>query len=231
MRRLDGRLADTRLLSCACRHPATTVVGNFRVVCRQSVGVGTDSALGPGQSDASIIERSVKDPQAFSMLFERHFDEIHRYLARRIGVDRADDLAADVFTVAFARRATFRATADVRPWLFGIATNLLRNEWRAERRALNALADLTAAAEGSSADVAGGRRTEMLEALAALDANQRDVVVLFAWEGLSYEEIGSALGVPVGTVRSRLARARRRLRKQLGDPAPFAGSDQREVSE
>jgi RNA polymerase sigma factor (sigma-70 family) len=193
--------------------------------------VGTNSALGPGRSDASIIERSVKDPQAFSVLFERHFDEIHRYLARRIGVDRADDLAAEAFVVAFERRATFRAPGDVRPWLFGIATNLLRNQWRAERRALNALADLTAAAEGSGADVGGVRRMEVLEAVAALDADQRDVVLLFAWEGLSYEEIGSALGVPVGTVRSRLARARRRLRKQLADPPPVVGPDQYGVTE
>jgi RNA polymerase sigma factor (sigma-70 family) len=187
--------------------------------------------LGSGQSDASIIERSVKDPKAFSVLFDRHFDEIHRYLARRIGADRADDLAADVFAVAFERRATFRAPADVRPWLFGISTNLLRNEWRAERRALNAQADLTTTAGHSGADVVGVRRMEVLEALAALDADQRDVVLLFAWEGFSYEEIGSALGVPVGTVRSRLARARRRLRKVLADPEPVARSDQHEVSE
>jgi RNA polymerase sigma factor (sigma-70 family) len=193
--------------------------------------VRTDSALGSGQSDGSIIERSVKDPQAFSVLFERHFDDIHRYLARRIGSDRADDLAADVFVVAFERRATFRTPADVRPWLFGIATNLLRNDSRAERRALTALADLTAAAGDSGAGVVGVQRTEVLEALAALDTDQRDVVLLFAWEGLSYEEIGSALGVPVGTVRSPLARARRRLRKQLAHPTPVAGSDQREVNE
>lgn len=187
--------------------------------------------LSRSESDASIIERSAGDPQAFAALFDRHFDLIHRYLSRRLGADRADDLAAETFAVAFERRVTFRPGADARPWLLGIATNLSRNEWRAERRALTALAELTAAAARSGSDREAGQGVAVLEALAALEADQRDVVLLFAWEGLSYEEIGSALGVPVGTVRSRLARARQRLRAVLAGPAPAAGAARDEVRE
>jgi RNA polymerase sigma factor (sigma-70 family) len=167
-----------------------------------------------GGSDAAIVERSIVEPQAFAVLFDRHFDQIHGYLTRRVGRDCADDLVATTFTVAFERRATFRGQDSARGWLFGIATNLLRNEWRAEQRALSALAQLTAAASPAEAGVAADR-DEALEALARLDPDQRDVVLLHAWEGLSYEEIAAAVGVPIGTVRSRLARARQRLRQLL----------------
>jgi RNA polymerase sigma factor (sigma-70 family) len=169
-----------------------------------------------GRSDAAVVERSIADPQAFAVLFDRHFDQIHGYLTQRVGRDRADDLAATTFTVAFERRATFRGQDNVRAWLFGIATNLLRNEWRAEQRAISALAQLTAAADPAEAG-ARAHRDEVLQALARLDPDQREVVLLHAWEGLSYEEIAAAIGVPIGTVRSRLARARQRLRQLLAD--------------
>jgi RNA polymerase sigma-70 factor (ECF subfamily) len=152
---------------------------------------------------------------------------VHAYLARRVGAGRADDLAAATFTVAFERRGAFRETAtSARPWLFGIATNLLRNEWRAEQRALEALARLVPAAV-DPAGIGGGDHagpgstdgTLLGLGLAELDADQRDVL-LYAWEGLSYEEIAASLGVPIGTVRSRLARARARLRSRLMSERP-----------
>jgi RNA polymerase sigma factor (sigma-70 family) len=175
--------------------------------------VGIKPSLRREQTDASIIEESLQRPQAFAVLFDRHFDQIHRYLARRLGHDRADDVAAGTFAVAFERRATFRDDVDALPWLFGIATNLLRNEWRAERRALNALAELTvSAARSSTSDGTGAEGVGIAELLAELDADQRDVLLLHAWEGFSYQEIAAALRVPIGTVRSRLARARARLR-------------------
>jgi RNA polymerase sigma factor (sigma-70 family) len=178
--------------------------------------VGINSVRRPGESDAAIVERSIADPQAFAALFDRHFDQIYGYLNRRVGHDRADDLAATTFTVAFERRATFRGQDSVRSWLFAIATNLLRNEWRAQKRATSALAQLAATA--GSVDVGeGADRAEVLEALARLDPDQRDVVLLHAWDGLSYEEIAAVLEVPIGTVRSRLARARQRLREMLSD--------------
>jgi RNA polymerase sigma factor (sigma-70 family) len=188
------------------------------------------SRLSASDSDAWLIARSLAHPQMFAGIFDRHYDVIHGYLARRGGVDLADDLAAQTFTVAFERRASFRAelASTARPWLFGIATNLLRNERRAERRALSTLAELAATASASldGAGQPGGSRIG--EALASLDGDHRDALLLHAWEGLRYEEIAVALGIPVGTVRSRLARARARLRSAL-DADRSSPTEQTEV--
>jgi RNA polymerase sigma-70 factor (ECF subfamily) len=176
-----------------------------------------------------VIARSLSDPSAFGVIFDRHFDAVHAYLARRVGRTLADDLAASTFTVAFERRRRFRREATTaRPWLFGIATNLLRNEQRAEKRALEALGRLAPSElAAASPDVLHAEHLGKL--LSSLDRDQRDVLLLYAWEELSYGEIATALGVPVGTVRSRLARARARLRSLLGDPTKV-GSGAHEVS-
>jgi RNA polymerase sigma-70 factor (ECF subfamily) len=157
------------------------------------------------------------------VLFDRHFAAVHRYLARRVGREVADDLASLCFTVAFERRGSFDpAFADARPWLYGIAANLLRQHWRAEERLLATVSKLTGDPTRHDPD---GRETstgaddvELARALARLDPAQRDVLLLYAWEELSYEEISVALRVPVGTVCSRLARARARVRAELEAP-------------
>lgn len=174
-------------------------------------------------SDARVIERSLGDPEVFGVIFDRHFDAVRVYLARRIGVGRADDLAASTFTVAFECRHRFRLDATTaRPWLFGIATNLLRNERRAEKRALEALG--SAGQLGTAAGASDpGSVGDLGRALGGLDREQRDVLLLYAWEELSYEEIAQALGIPVGTVRSRLARARARLRAALSEKRSAPG--------
>ncbi|WP_217708874.1 RNA polymerase sigma factor [Nonomuraea rhodomycinica] len=85
--------------------------------------------------DGRIIERSLSEPEAFAEIFDRHFRTIHRYLARRLGTDAADDLAGEVFTLAFARRTTYRIDQPVAlPWLYGIAGNLIHAHQRARRR-------------------------------------------------------------------------------------------------
>ena len=166
-------------------------------------------------SDASVISLSVARPELFATIFERHFAAIHAYLARRVGRSRADDLAATTFTVAFERRRRFRGDADsARPWLFGIATNLLRNERRAEIRALEALSRVDRG-EATEAAGTGGIDPRLAALLAQLDSDQRDVLLLYAWGELSYEEIAGSLGIAIGTVRSRLARAREQLRRGL----------------
>ena len=107
---------------------------------------------------------------------------MHAYLARRAGVQVADDLASVTFTVAFERRGGFRAQTDsARPWLFGIATNVLRNERRAERLARGRLVsfDSVAQAPGDAED--RGELDRVLSALRELDDAQRDVLVLDAW--------------------------------------------------
>ncbi len=170
--------------------------------------------------DAAVIEESLREPDRFTAVFERHFPAIHRYLARRVGSGPADDLAADVFVVAFERRSSFQQTAnDARPWLYGIATNLLRGHHRAEQRRLGAVAllranDDIAALDAQVAEL--GERARVAHALSLLEAEQRDALLLHVWGGLTHSEVAASLGIPQGTAASRIARARARLRDLLG---------------
>ena len=174
-------------------------------------------------TDGELIAASRVAPERFDAVFDRHFPRVYGYLARRVGPDLASDLAAEVFAVAFARRTTFEPDRDdAAPWLFGIATNLVRNHRRSEVRQLRAFArtgvdpvvhDRTAEAD---ARIDADRAAPALAgALASLRPDDRDALLLFAWSGLSYREISDALDVPIGTVRSRLARARRIVRELL----------------
>ncbi|MEU1346356.1 RNA polymerase sigma factor [Streptomyces sp. NPDC005775] len=187
-------------------------------------------------SDAHVIERSRDEPELFAALFDRYADAVHRYAARRLGPEAAEDLMAETFTTAFRRRHAYDLTrADARPWLFGIATNLVSRHRRAEARRFKALSKVPAPVEHqeSVADRAVARagatgvRRDLAAALAGLSARHRDVVLLVAWADLDYEEAARALGVPIGTVRSRLHRARSRLREALGgsDPTAFREAD------
>ncbi|MER5444415.1 sigma-70 family RNA polymerase sigma factor [Streptomyces sp. NPDC002764] len=187
-------------------------------------------------SDARVIARSRDEPEQFAALYDRHAHAVHRYAARRLGPEAAEDLMADTFVTAFQRRHTYDLTrADAPPWLFGIATNLVGRHRRAEARHYKALARLPEPVEHEEpvADRAVARagatgvRRELAAALNGLSARHRDVVLLVAWAGLDYEEAAEALGVPVGTIRSRLHRARSRLREALGgtDPTAFREAD------
>jgi RNA polymerase sigma factor (sigma-70 family) len=178
------------------------------------------------RSDAELLARGGDEPELFGVLFDRHFATIHRYLERRIGAEGADELAGDVFRIAFEQRARFRPLHEsALPWLYGLATNVMLKRWRSERRRLHALARLDAHAERGGAALEGAEqrldarsaRAALLDALASLSQADRDVLVLVAWEELSYEEAAAALAIPIGTVRSRLNRARRMLRELLGD--------------
>jgi len=149
--------------------------------------------------------------EAFEELFELHFDAIYAYLARRLGPDLARDLASETFTRAFAARKRYDAQrGEVRPWLFGIANNLLRRHYRDEERRLRALARLEVRGADSPPE-----EPRLAEALGALSAEERDVLLLFSWADLEYVEIATVLDVPVGTVRSRLHRARAHVRSAL----------------
>jgi RNA polymerase sigma-70 factor (ECF subfamily) len=174
-------------------------------------------------TDAAIVERSMRDPESFSTIFDRHAPHIHRYLARRLGVPAADDLLAETFLAAFRRRDRFDTThPDARPWLYGIATRIVgqhrRNEereYRLRQAYVPATSEASHANRVTTAVAAQSLRRPLLEALAGLSAGDRDVVLLIAWEELRYEEVAAALSIPVGTVRSRLNRARRLLRERL----------------
>ncbi|MGI5167637.1 RNA polymerase sigma factor [Spirillospora sp. CA-253888] len=175
-------------------------------------------------ADADLIEASLADPERFAALFERHHAEIHRYAARRIGTVAADDVVAETFLAAFRRRSAYDlARPDARPWLYGIATTLVARHRRAEVRHLRAVARTGVdplpepMAERVVSRVAAqqGER-DLARALAGLNRGDRDVLLLVAWGDLSYQEVARALDIPIGTVRSRLNRARRRLRAALG---------------
>ncbi|MDW5596172.1 RNA polymerase sigma factor [Conexibacter stalactiti] len=177
--------------------------------------------MGHTNSDAEAIRRAGDHPEAFEQVFERRFDAVHGYLRRRVGRDLADELAAETFTRAFAHRRRFVASHDsALPWLLGIASNLIAEQRRAEQRRLAALARAagaqSAAAQASPGD--GQLDGRLAEALATLPARDRDALLLLAWGELSYEEVAVALAIPLGTVRSRINRARRRLTAALDTP-------------
>ncbi len=175
-------------------------------------------------TDGDIIARSRDDPAAFGTLFDRHATSIHRYVARRTNATVADDVMAETFLVAFERRSSFsNEYTNAAPWLFGIATNLLRHHHRQEVRALRALARIgqepAAAADSAGVPPDVNARLDTLAALRDVGAalrrmpqSQRDTVLLHAWADLTYEQIATAMDVPIGTVRSRLSRARKILR-------------------
>jgi RNA polymerase sigma factor (sigma-70 family) len=176
-------------------------------------------------SDAATISASLARPSEFAAVFERHHPAVHRYLARRLGADLADELAAETFAVAFAKRKRYDDSfADARPWLFGIATRLAQRQWRREERELRAYArtgtdpaapshDERVTAQADSAAAAPA----LAAALAALSRDERDVLLLYAWAELGYPEIATALSISAGTVKSRLHRARQRVRQSLAE--------------
>jgi RNA polymerase sigma factor (sigma-70 family) len=155
------------------------------------------------------------DARSFERLFEEQFDAVYGYLARRVGPDVARDLAAETFTRAFAARRRYDPRrGEPRAWLFGIAHNLIGRHSRDEERRLRAFARLEKPPDGAPAE-----EPMLASALASLASGERDVLLLFAWADLTYEEIAAVLDIPVGTVRSRLSRARQRMRAALMEEA------------
>ncbi|MEU6408502.1 RNA polymerase sigma factor [Microbispora sp. NPDC046933] len=179
-------------------------------------------------SDAGLIEASLTAPERFAGVFDRHADEIHAYAGRRLGPEHADDVTAETFLVAFRKRHRYDTSRpDARPWLYGIAGNLISGHRRSEVRRLRALARAPhdARERGSHEEERGAERASaaalrpaLAAALARLSAAERDLLLLVAWADLSYEEAAEALKIPIGTVRSRLHRVRAKLRRHLDLP-------------
>lgn len=176
-------------------------------------------------SDSTVIAQSHGDPERFSVIFDRYFAEIHRYISSRLGDGPADDVAAETFLAAFAQRHRYDTERpQARAWLYGIATNLLRRQRRTEARAYRMLARVPAETDpGGHADRVADKvsaqrmRPRLAAALAGLSAGDRDVLLLVAYGELSYDEVALALDIPRGTVGSRLNRSRRYLRQVIGD--------------
>ncbi|MDO8187864.1 RNA polymerase sigma factor [Conexibacter sp. JD483] len=187
-----------------------------------------DRAIPPAstQTDAALVAASLADPAAFAALFDRHWPRIHRFCVSRAGA-AGEDVAAETFRVAFDGRAGYDPRQDdAAPWLYGIATNLLRRWFRGSERGRRATARLDRQQQPDLADEALARvEAELLgpalaAALAQVGAADRDALLLHAWADLTYEQIAHATGVPVGTVRSRIHRARTRLQAHLNSSTP-----------
>ncbi|MET8157231.1 sigma-70 family RNA polymerase sigma factor [Sphaerisporangium sp. NPDC005289] len=179
--------------------------------------------------DSDLIAESRGRPEAFATLFDRYAAMLYRYVSRRLGPEVAEDLVGETFLIAFGRRDHYDlAYPDARPWLFGIVTKLVSRHHRAEAARYRALMrnPVDAVVEGHAEQVASevtarASRSVLAPALAGLSQGDRDVLLLIAWGDLSYEEVAHALGIPIGTVRSRLNRARRKVRAVLGDTNPM----------
>jgi RNA polymerase sigma-70 factor (ECF subfamily) len=170
------------------------------------------------------------DAAAFGLLFDRHSRAIYNYCFRRTADwSAAEDLTSLAFLEAWRRRGSVEfIDGRVLPWLFGVATNLIHNHRRTARRRRRAMARLAPAREQHDfADEVVERLADeqtmrsLLDQLGALPRAMQDVVALCVWSDMSYEEAALALGVPVGTVRSRLSRARARL----GEPRGRSGHE------
>jgi RNA polymerase sigma factor (sigma-70 family) len=175
-------------------------------------------------SDAEVIGRSLREPEAFGLIYDRHAATLLRFLGRRAGAKVAEGLVGELFRIAFERRRTFDASrASALPWLYGIGSNLLLKHRRGEARRLRASAEIAAARE--AADKRAGAEAldarllfpRVADAIETLPDGERAALLLFAWEDMSYQTMAEALELPIGTVRSRLNRARAHLR-ELIDP-------------
>lgn len=173
------------------------------------------------EPDAEIVRRSIEEPDHFELIFDRYHSTMWTYLARNAGRGRADELAADVFVAAFSSRSSYDETkGPVRAWLYGIAANVLRTHLRSDARMRRAFGRAVRGVVASHRPIDAVDQSivdrQLLERVAKglreLSANEREVILLFAWEELSYDDIALALDIEVGTVRSRLSRARQRLR-------------------
>ena len=187
-----------------------------------------------GSTDAQIVQLSLADPSVFAALFERHASSVHRYLLKRVGPQNAEDLVGETFVAAFRSRTNYDvSSADARPWLFGIATHLIQHYWRSETRRRSR--EVSSPGDSFSQDHGdevsqevfySSQGSTIAQALAYLDDAHRDVLLLIAGPGFSYEEVSQALGIPIGTVRSRISRTRSRLRELLGESGQYLNEGQ-----
>ena len=183
--------------------------------------------------DGATIRLSLREPDVFGLIFDRHADAVHGYLWRRAGANAADELLGDVFLTAFERRRTFEfERASARPWLYGIATNRLKHWWRSRARADAAYRRLPASdSEPATLDVdalvarldAVGATASLRAFLGTLPPDRLDLLVLWACEQLTYPELAEALDLPIGTVRSRIHRLRGAATELLGAEREITG--------
>lgn len=175
------------------------------------------------RTDAEVIADSLSRPQEFGVIFARHYLSVFRFTAKRLGSPAAVDAVSDIFLVAFRIRKKFRPDREsCLPWLYGISYNVVGDHLRrGSRRKVFLVAD-PVHVDGSNVfeDVddriaAQQLVQELNSALAQLAKADRRTFLLFALEGFTYSEISDALGIPVGTVGSRINRCRQVLRESI----------------
>jgi len=181
-------------------------------------------------TDRELWRRAVEgEPECFGLIFDRHSRPVHAYCARRTGSpDAADDLTSIVFLEAWRRRTEIDLHDEsALPWLFGVANRVVQHRFRTTMRHRAALSRLPAHtatpdhADDVAARIDGDRRLSRVKAaFDRLTPADQDVLALCVWQGLDYATAAIALGVPIGTVRSRLSRARGRLQALAGDAIP-----------
>lgn len=185
--------------------------------------------LRPDTTDAEWIRRSISRPDDFRVVFDRHFDWIHAFMLRRTDPESALEISSETFLTGFEKRAKFDPSRpSARPWLIGIALNKLRRRHRTWRRESEALLKVSAGHPGAGDAGSGGIEafdgsSELMVAVSRLKPKDRIVLLLIAWEDLSYAEVAEALELPIGTVRSRLNRARKQIAGHM-EAAEWAAS-------
>jgi RNA polymerase sigma-70 factor (ECF subfamily) len=177
------------------------------------------------ESDAEVVKRSLIDPPAFALIFDRYIDQVRRFVARRVTADDLDDVVAEVFRIAFERRVAF---GDHYPsaahWLFGVAGNVIRHRQRTWTRRAAAMRRLEGRASieldpllDAAARIDATTDAELLVSIVeSLRPDDREALLLVAWEQMTPTEAALVLDVPAATVRTRLHRARQQIRHQLG---------------
>lgn len=181
--------------------------------------------LGVRESDVEVVKRSLIDPPAFALIFDRHAELVRRFVARRVTAEDVDDIVAEAFRIAFERRAAFgEHYPTAAHWLLGVAGNVIRRRQRSwtrhaaamRRVAGRATADLDPLLAVPQRVDASSPAAQLVDVLESLRPDDREVLLLVAWEQLSPTEIAAVLDIPAATVRTRLHRARQQIRQQLG---------------
>lgn len=175
------------------------------------------------RTDAEVISTSLRDPEVFAVVFDRHAAALAGYLVRRVGEPDGESLVGETFRIAFESRSRFDpGSQSARPWLYGIAARLVMKHFRTQRRhhkalsrAANRFVDLAPALDDGVVEESHWvfLWDQVSEAIVELPERDREVVMLYAFGGLTYADIAISMGIPAGTVRSRLHRVRVEMRR------------------
>ena len=151
--------------------------------------------------------------RAFEEVYAAHEARIRAFVLRRLGDEGADDVVSEVFLAAWRRFEDL--PADPLPWLLNIARGVLSNRRRAEGRGLALVERLVHERDVAGFEQARDLDLGVFEALASLSENDRELLLLVAWEGLRRDQLAAVMGIPRGTVAVRVHRARRRFARAL----------------